>query len=83
MGYKGEMTGHGFRGVAKTQLTEMGYPDEHTELQLAHLIGDATKRAYDHAKHIPARTIMMQAWADYLDEIKAGAKVLPFQSNKA
>lgn len=83
MGYKGRMTGHGFRGIASTQLNEMGYDEKHIEIQLAHLVGSATQRAYDHAKHIPARTIMMQHWADYLDEIKTGAKVLPFQSKKA
>lgn len=79
MGYKGRMTGHGFRGIASTQLNEMEYDEKHIEIQLAHLVGNATQRAYDHAKHIPARTVMMQAWADYLDELKAGAKVLPFK----
>jgi len=79
MGYKGRMTGHGFRGIASTQLNEMGYEEKHIEIQLAHLVGTATQRAYDHAKHIPARAVMMQAWADYLDELKAGAKVLPFK----
>jgi integrase len=78
MGYKGKMTGHGFRGIASTQLNEMGYDEKHIEIQLAHLTGNATQRAYDHAKHIPARKLMMQVWADYLDELKAGAKVLPF-----
>lgn len=80
MGYKGRMTGHGFRGIASTQLNEMEFDDKHIEIQLAHLVGNATKRAYDHAKHIPARTVMMQAWADYLDELKVGAKVLPFKT---
>lgn len=80
MGYKGRMTGHGFRGIASTQLNEMGYDEKHIEIQLAHLVGNATQRAYDHAKHIPARTVMMQNWADYLDELKAGAKVLPFKT---
>lgn len=79
MGYKGRMTGHGFRGIASTQLNEMEYDEKHIEIQLAHLVGNATQRAYDHAKHIPARTAMMQDWADYLDELKAGAKVLPFK----
>lgn len=78
MGYKGRMTGHGFIGIASTQLNKMEFDDKHIEIQLAHLVGNATQRAYDH-KHIPARTVMMQAWADYLDELKAGAKVLPFK----
>lgn len=80
MGYKGRMTGHGFRGIASTQLNEMEFDNKHIEIQLAHLVGNATQRAYDHAKHIPARTLMMQAWADYLDELKAGAKVLHFKN---
>ena len=79
MGYKGRMTGHGFRGVASTQLREMNYAGDHVEIQLAHLVGNATQRAYDSAKYIPQRTAMMQHWADYLDELKAGAKVLPFK----
>jgi len=79
MGYKGRMTGHGFRGIASTQLNEMEYDEKPIEIQLAHLVGSATQRAYDHAKHLPARTVMMQAWADYLDELKAGGKVLPFK----
>ncbi len=77
MGYKGRMTGHGFRGLASTQLNELGYDEKHIELQLAHLVGNATKRAYDHAKHLPDRAIMMQAWADYLDQVAQGAKIIP------
>lgn len=78
-GYKGQMTGHGFRGLASTQLNEMGYNEKHIELQLAHLVGNATQRAYDHAKHLPARADMMQAWADYLDQARFGAKVVPLR----
>ena len=67
MGYKGRMTGHGFRGVASTELNERAYEEQHIEIQLSHLTGSATKRAYDHAKHMPERTTMMQNWADFLD----------------
>lgn len=80
MGYKGRMTGHGFRGIASTQLNEMEFDEKHIEIQLAHLVGNSTQRAYDHAKHLPARRVMMQAWADYLDDLKAGAKVMPFKT---
>jgi hypothetical protein len=48
MGYKGEMTGHGFRGVASTILHESGYPDPHIDIQLAHLKKNKVKAAYDH-----------------------------------
>lgn len=79
MGYKGRMTGHGFRGIASTSLHEQGYDHQHIEIQLAHSARDAVSAAYNHALYIPQRTAMMQSWADYLDELKAGAKVLPFK----
>lgn len=67
MGYKGLMTGHGFRGLARTALGEMGYDDKFLKLQLAHLAGSATDRAYDHGKYLPQRSQMLQDWAYYLD----------------
>jgi integrase len=79
MGYKGRMTGHGFRGVASTILNERGYNGEHVEVQLAHLSRNAVRAAYNHALYLKPRTQMMQDWADYLDQIQRGAKVLPFK----
>ena len=79
MGYKGKMTGHGFRGIASTALHEQGYDHMHIELQLAHQERDQTSAAYNHALYLKQRTTMMQAWADYLDELKAGAKVVPIK----
>lgn len=76
MGYKGRMTGHGFRGVASTILHEIGYPHAHIEVQLSHLERNKVSGAYNHAEYIPQRAKMMQDWADYLDGIKNGAKVL-------
>jgi integrase len=81
MGYKGRMTGHGFRGIASTILHEQGYPHEHIELQLAHAPRNAVSAAYNHALHLKARTKMMQDWADYLEMTQRGAKVLPFRSS--
>ena len=81
MGYKGRMTGHGFRGVASTALHEQGYDHQHIEIQLAHGERDAVSAAYNHALYLKQRKIMMQAWADYLDELKAGAKVLLFKQD--
>ena len=80
MGYKYEMTGHGFRGMARTELGEMGYPREWMEIQLAHLVGDETERAYNKAQFLEQRRKMMQEWADHLDNLRRGAKVLPFQA---
>jgi len=68
MGYKGIMTGHGWRGIASTVLYEHGYDEAHVELQLAHQKRDAVAAAYNHAKYLKQRTELMQWWADYLDE---------------
>lgn len=83
MGYKHEMTGHGFRGMARTELGELGYPREWMEIQLAHLVGDETERAYNKAQLLEQRRKMMQEWADHLDQLKKGAKILPFNANSA
>lgn len=75
-GYKGRMTGHGFRGLASTALHEQGFDHQHIELQLAHQERNQVSAAYNHALYLKQRTNMMQQWADYLDELKAGAKVI-------
>lgn len=74
MGYRGRMTGHGFRGVASTILHEQGWPHEHIELQLAHQERDDTSAAYNHALYLKPRTMMMQAWADHLDKLRQQGK---------
>jgi len=76
MGYKGRMTGHGFRGIASTILHEKGYNHDHIEVQLAHGPRDAVSAAYNHAKYLEQRTKLMQDWADYLEQAQRGAKVL-------
>ncbi len=68
MGYAGQMTGHGFRGMASTWLHEMDFNHQHIELQLAHQPRDAVSAAYNHALYLKQRRVMMQAWSDYLDE---------------
>lgn len=77
LGYtKDEMTAHGFRSTAATLLNEMGkWPSDAIERQLAHQEPNAVRRAYTHAaEYWPDRVNMMQAWADYLDELRATAK---------
>lgn len=70
MGYaSGLWTGHDFRATASTQLHEMGYRPEVIELQLAHVEKNKTKGAYNHAEYMTARREMMQAWADWIDNI--------------
>lgn len=72
MGYKGRMTGHGFRGLASTLLHEMGFEHAHIELQLAHIPDNEVSSAYNHATYLRQRSAMMQHWADYLDGCLGG-----------
>lgn len=83
MGYGGMMTGHGFRGLASTALHEQGFDHQHIELQLAHAERNEVSAAYNHALYLKQRTAMMQHWADYLDGLRAGAKILPFNGKAA
>ena len=72
LGYKGRMTGHGFRGLASTTLHEQGYMHEAIELQLAHDRENKISKAYNGAQHLPYRTKMMADWANYVDDAYAG-----------
>ncbi|MCP5191186.1 MAG: integrase arm-type DNA-binding domain-containing protein [Pseudomonadales bacterium] len=85
MGYPKEvMTGHGFRAMARTVLDEvLGYPPHIIEQQLAHAVRDPLGRAYNRTAHLQQRREMLQAWADYLDKLKAGAEVIPFPGRAA
>jgi integrase len=73
MGYKGVMTGHGFRGLASTHLHEKQFPHEHIELQLAHMKRDKVAGAYDWAKHLTQRRAMMEYWANFLEKALKGS----------
>lgn len=80
MGYTtDEMTGHGFRSMASTLLNEQGWHRDAIERQLAHSERDSVRAAYNYAEHLPERKRMMQAWADYLEGLAAGAVVIPFK----
>jgi integrase len=83
MGYKGTMTGHGFRGLASIILHERGCVHEHIEIQLAHAPRNAVSAAYNHALYLEPRAKMMQEWADFLEQTQRGAKVLPFRESIA
>jgi len=77
---KDEMSGHGFRAMARTILDEvLGFRPDFIEHQLAHAVRDPNGRAYNRTAHLEARKMMMQGWADYLDGIKQGAKVIPIR----
>jgi integrase len=83
MGYKGQMTGHGFRGLASTILHEQGYDHAHIELQLAHTKRDQVSAAYNHALYLEPRAKLMQHWADFLEKTQRGGKVLTFKKGAA
>lgn len=73
-----EITGHGFRAMARTILhEELEQKPEVIEHQLAHVVADNLGSAYNRTKFIKERRAMMQQWADYLDRLKAGAQVVP------
>ena len=78
MGYKGKMTGHGFRGVASTVLHEHGFDHAHIELQLAHTERNEVSAAYNHALYLPQRAALMLWWGDYLEGLTRG-NVLPLR----
>jgi integrase len=76
-----EMTGHGFRSLASTNLNEQGYHPDLIELQLAHAERNKVRAAYNKAQRLPERRKMMQSWADYLDGLRAGAKIIPIRAH--
>ncbi len=81
MGYDKEtMTGHGFRATARTIFDEvLKVRPDYIEHQLGHAVRDPNGWAYNRTAYLPERREMMQLWADYLDGLKAGAKVIPLK----
>lgn len=75
MGYdtKAQITGHGFRAMARTLLAEQGWTPDAIERQLSHKASGPLGEAYDRAGYLPERRRMMQAWADYLDSLASGS----------
>lgn len=79
---KDEMTAHGFRSMASSLLHETGWDSNLIELQLAHRDSNTIRAIYNRAERLDERRKMMQSWADYLDALKTGAKIIPFRSAK-
>ena len=79
MGYSvDEVTAHGFRATADTMLQEqLKFPEKWIEIQLSHATKAPNGTAYDRTSFLPERIDMMQRWSDYLDGLKAGAKIIP------
>ena len=76
MGYKHQMTAHGWRALGSTWLHEAGYDHQHIELQLAHSPRDRVSASYNFATYLEPRRTMMQRWADHLDEARESGKLL-------
>ncbi|HDU8652185.1 TPA: tyrosine-type recombinase/integrase, partial [Morganella morganii subsp. morganii] len=70
LGYKGRLTGHGFRHTMSTILHEKGYNSAWIETQLAHIDKNAIRGTYNHAQYLDGRREMMQWYADYMDELE-------------
>jgi integrase len=84
IGFKGKQTAHGFRHTASTLLNEQGFNRDHIEKQLAHEGGkDTVRETYNKAEYLSQRADMMQAWANHLDGIKAGADVVSLFKTEA
>lgn len=82
MGYSKEIhSAHGFRALARTIMDEvMGERVDLIEHQLAHAVKDPNGRAYNRTAHLPARRVMMQNWANYLDKLRTGADVVAIRN---
>ena len=78
LGYKGKMTGHGFRAVASTALNESGlFSPDAIERQLAHGEKNEVRGAYNRAEYLPERKRIMTWWSDHLEALEKGADVIP------
>ncbi len=78
MGYKHQMTGHGFRGIASTVLHEHGFEHAHIEAQLAHAERNSVSAAYNHAVYLPQRAAMMAWWGTFIESAARG-NVVPLR----
>lgn len=83
LGWAGKYSPHATRTTGSTKLNEMGYRSDWIEKQLAHAEMNAVRRTYNHADYLADRATMMQHWADFLDGLKQGGKVLPFKKSAA
>lgn len=78
-----QITSHGFRAAFATLANESGkWSVDAIERQLAHMEGSAVRRAYARGQYWDERVSMMQWWADYLDQLREGAKVIPLQDKR-
>ena len=76
LGYKGRLTGHGFRHTMSTILHEQGYNSAWIETQLAHVDKNSIRGTYNHAKYLDGRREMLQWYADYMDNLERDGNVV-------
>jgi integrase len=81
VGWAGRYSPHATRTTGSTRLNEMGYPSDWIERQLAHIEPNSVRRTYNHAEHLSDRAKMMQCWADYLNQVKLEADVVPIRGS--
>lgn len=79
MGYRGKATVHGFRATGSTILNECGFNPDAIERQLAHAERNKIRAAYHRSEYMEERRKMMGWWGNYLDQLKEGAKIVPFR----
>ena len=79
MGYHSRATVHGFRAMASTVLNEMGFRSDVIERQLAHEERNSVRAAYNRAEYLAERRLMMKRWADWIDSLETGVKVVPLR----
>lgn len=82
LGYKGRLTGHGFRHTMSTILHEQGFNSAWIETQLAHVDKNAIRGTYNHAQYLEGRREMMQWYADYIDSLRNGGNILHGNFNR-
>ena len=83
MGYAGRFSPHGIHATGSTILNEMGYRPDVIECQLAHKERNKIRASDNRAEYLAERREMMQFWADYLDDLRTGANVIPLKSRQA
>ena len=81
MGFKGEIVAHGFRHLASTLLNELGWNPDAIEQQLSH-VTPGVRGVYNKAQYLEERQKMMQAWANYLDTLRAPSMATASVSRK-
>jgi len=79
LGYKGLMVGHGWRAAFSTSMNELRFNSDAIERQLAHTDKNKVRAAYNRGEYMKGRVKLMQSWADYLDRLRTGAKVIPIK----